>query len=299
MRRNFEFMLADADEFSRTELRQGDIIERTPDFAAVLAEAHRHYAEAAQYEYFMVLTPTCNLVIRDGKCSSRYISIAAIRPLSVLLNRQLENYKRSFKGPAMVCMSTKRKLAEQYVDRILHNEIDGYVFLPGEFFIDGVDRCAFLVLSVALRASHYSACLAAKRMQLSVDFSAKVGQLASNLYGQVATAALEEQLDINAGEIISQYRSQLLDSDGVYWLSPQGHKLLQQKCKAEEKTLGRSLSPEEVAAIVSGLPSDEQLLADRVITLLSTSGYLSAGSETAASNAIASDTIVRSMLKAV
>jgi hypothetical protein len=268
MAKNFAFMVAEPAEFSATELRQGDILERNGGLADAIGQAHQYYAQAEGYDYFVVLTPTCELVRRHGSCSSRYITLAAVRPLAVVIERQLQSYKKSVNAPGLFCSLERRPRAEQFLMHLLHNTEEGYLFLPGELFPDDVDRCGFLMLSIAIRADHYSACLAAKVQQLGTDFSAKVGYLTADLYGQVATQALEEQVDINVDEIVADYRARTIDSEGVIWLSRARLAELKKRIKTKKTEVGADLTSGEVKDILDNLPNDQKLLAQRVLGIV-------------------------------
>ena len=74
----------------------------------------------------------------------------------------------------------------------------------------------FLALSVALRISHYDACIGAKVAQLDDVFQAKVGWLTGNLYSRVGTPDLEEKED-DAERIKEQFYEDVLRSRTV-WL---------------------------------------------------------------------------------
>jgi hypothetical protein len=269
MAKNFAFMVAEEADFSSTELRQGDILERNEGLAAAIGQAHQYYAQAEGYDYFIVLTPTCELVRRQGACRSRYITLAAVRPLALVIGRQLQNYKKSVKAPGLFCSLEKRARAEEFLMRLLHNTEEGYLFLPGELFPDDVDRCGFLKLSVALRADHYDARLAAKMQQLETDFSAKVGYLTADLYGQVATQALEEQVDINVAEIIANFKARTIDSEDVMWLSRARLNELKSQIKSKKAAVGGTdLNPGDVKSILDNLPNDQSLLARRIVGIV-------------------------------
>jgi hypothetical protein len=291
-------MVATESEFAAQELLQGDILERNELLAAAIGQAHQYYAfEAVDYTHFLVLTPTCELVRRDGRCSSRYISLAAIRPLSLVFERQLRSYKQSIKAPGVFCSSVKRPQAEQFAMRLLHNAEDGYLFLPGELFGEGEeDRCAFLKLSIAIRIDHYDVCLKAKIKQLAKDYSAKVGFLTANLYGQVATQAIEEQSEINFEEIIAEYKIRNLDRSGVYWLSPQRIKHLRSLISAKRVELNRDLYNNEVSEIVSHLKGDQELLVDRIMKLIAPYGMIEDGVAETVKNELLSDQYIGQFL---
>lgn len=299
--KNFEFMACRPEEFCSSELRQGDILERTPELTERISQAHQYYADAESYGHFMVLTPTCDLVRRNGACNARYITIAAVRPLHILVDRQLKKYKKSLKAPSLFCLTTKRKQAEQFLMRLMHNTEPGYFFLPGELFTnqngpEEKDRVVFLKLSIALKVDHYDACVKSKILQLADSFSAKAGSLAANLYGQVATAAIEEQVDVNHEEVILEFIRKNLDRNNIYWLTPQGYKQIESKVKSIRSAEKRDLSEEECHDLVKTLPNDQAILADRIKNILESNGIDSIKSEEL-KNIISSDTIVTQFLK--
>jgi hypothetical protein len=83
-------------ELSSGELCQGDVLKRTPELDELLKEVHPHFHRKADYKYFIVLTQSCDLVIRaGGRCKAPYITIAAVRPVSTILGRQIESLKTS------------------------------------------------------------------------------------------------------------------------------------------------------------------------------------------------------------
>lgn len=302
MARNFEFMLSADNDFSDGMLKQGDVLEKTAALAAIVGEAHSYYSDAEDYEYFLVLTPTCDLVLRSGKCKSRYITLAAIRPLKTYVERQLAAFKTSAKAPGLFLSQERRILAEQFVTRLLHNTEKSHIFLPGEFFPDGVDRCAFLHLSVALRQTHYTGCLAAKKLQLADSFSALVGSAASDLYGQIATPAIEEQSDVNHKEIVNEYLSKILDGENYHWLTAERLREFKKRLTPVKEAKGDGILPSDVAEIVSGLPDDQKLLASQIRNIIQDSvakRNLDMTSETdlqLLENIISSDTSVRRFL---
>jgi hypothetical protein len=263
-----------------------------------IGKAHQYYAEGEGYDYFLVLTPSCDLVMRDGKSKSRYISLAAVRPLSVLVERELEKYKRSLKVPGLFCNLDRKDRAVQFVERLLHNTEEGYLFLPGEFFGDETDRCAFLHLSVALRASeHYDACLSSKFKQLATDFSAKVGQLTANLYGQVATQALDEQADIDPQQIKDEYRARLLDSESIYWLSGEQEREFKAQAKAVKDANGGEIDDIAVREIFAKIPSDKELLVNRIMKIVSDAGVEDNQLTGSLKNSLLSDTVIGRFMK--
>src|SRR6266567_6106288 len=77
------------------DLCQGDVLKKTDVIRAVLEQVHPHYLKD-DYTHFVVLTQTCDLVRREGgRCGSRYITLAAVRPLEVAVRRELLKYQKS------------------------------------------------------------------------------------------------------------------------------------------------------------------------------------------------------------
>lgn len=273
LQKNFKFMLAEEAEFDADSLRQGDILVRDDRLSDAIREAHQYYADAVGYNYFLVLTPSCELIRRNGKCSARYITLAAVRPLEIVIEREIKKYNQSVKAPGKFLVREKRILAERFVERLLHNDEEGYLFLPSEFFPDRTDRCGFLLLSIALRSTHYNSCLNSKFIQLSDIFAAQVGHLTSGLYGQIATPALEEQTDINFHEVRSAYFDRYINSDGMYWLSKEQIRILK-SCVSSFKDShpGVELTDEIVSELARSLPSDMKIVSNALRTIVENIG---------------------------
>lgn len=298
MPKNFEFMMAQPHEFSSESLRQGDVLERNEVLSTKIQQGHSHYATAPDYEYFMVLTPSCDLELRNGKCNARYITIAAIRPLQVLVRRELKKYNQSINAPGNFLVEERRVNANQFVMRLIHNTEESHFFLPGEFFVDDIDRCVFLQLSIAIKAEHYPACLAAKTLQLSEGFSAKVGALAAGLYGQVATAALEEQVDVDYAQVIEAYKSRILDGDDSIWISKERARALKKSISTWKSSNPNSeITQEIVKELVNRVPNDQALLAARIRAIAVEAGINSEDQVTLVENKVAGDEIIRRFMR--
>jgi hypothetical protein len=179
------------EEIDRKSLNQGDLISRSPDVEAMLREVHPHYCGKPDYAYFIVLSQSCDLVRRgDKQCSSRYISIAAVRPLALALERELSSYSyQPVEKKLGFASSAHRPKAQQFVERLLNNNEPAHFFLEREASAGlGEDYCAFLHLSVAVKSElHYDTLLNAKLLQLSESFQHKLGYLVGNLYSRVGT----------------------------------------------------------------------------------------------------------------
>jgi ketosteroid isomerase-like protein len=173
------------------DLQQGDLLTKSGELLELLREVHPHYHHKGDYTHLFVLTQSCDLVRRDGKpCKARYVSVAAVRPFSLVIEREIAKYQDTFDGTAGVCAKTKRALVEQFVERILNNNEPEYFYLePEPAFGLHEPSCAFLRLSIAVRAhQHYQKLLAARVLSLTDVFQAKLGWLVGNMYSRVGTA---------------------------------------------------------------------------------------------------------------
>src|SRR6266480_4268170 len=88
------FTYEDDAKTERGALRQGDLLRRTERINQLLQTVHPHYFSKPDYRFLEVLTQSCDLERRDGECSTRYITLAAVRPLSLVLQREIDGYRR-------------------------------------------------------------------------------------------------------------------------------------------------------------------------------------------------------------
>ncbi|UCB56866.1 MAG: hypothetical protein JSV30_06645 [Candidatus Omnitrophota bacterium] len=173
-----------------TQLSQGDILAKTEDIKRVLEKVHPHYLKE-DYLYFIVLTQSCDLVRRKGdRCIAQYITLAAIRPLELLIARQIRKYQKDIieiKGKFVA--RSKQNLLNNFITRLLNNNEPDYFYLHEDATMGFPESCvAFLRLSIALKASlHYENCLKAKKLELDDNFKAKLGWLVGNIYSRVGT----------------------------------------------------------------------------------------------------------------
>lgn len=287
-----EFVFAPAEQADKRNLLQGDLLVRNDGLRTVLAEAHGYYATAEDYRYFLVLTQSCDLVRRGGRRpKSRYITLAAARPLSLVVDRLLAKTKFDFDFPIMLCQKDHETRARQLLERLLHNTEDGLFFLKRESHpaLDE-DLCVFLALSVALRADHYDACLQAKIGQLDQIFSAKVGWLTGNMYSRVATPDVEEEMDGAEEFKETFYREALLDRTA--WLNPPQLRELKDLVKRWRKAKpGEILDEDAAKQILEEVPSNKELAVGRILKLLVEAKIVEGGSagEASARNLLLSD----------
>jgi len=176
-----------------SQLHQGDLLQRTEGLDQLLERAHPHFREQ-KYRAFIVLTQSCDLVPnrRGPYCKSPYITVAVVRDAydaarSELLGLALSRRRQSLCKTQFMCEKLRPRF-EQQVESLLNNNHPEYFFLRSDNDA-GVeeDLCAFLRVSIALKAEHYRTLLEAKRSQLTAVFQAKLGWLVGQGYSRVGT----------------------------------------------------------------------------------------------------------------
>jgi hypothetical protein len=170
------------------DLCQGDVLQKTPELLVILRKAHRHYANKT-YTHFIVLTQTCDLVRRKQTCKARYITLAAVRPLALVLEREVATGQGEFERAAGVASNEVKARLRLLTERLLNNNEPEYFYLHEDAGLGFPESsCAFLRLSIGLRAyQHYDTLVAARIMSLTEGFQAKLGWMVGNLYSRVGT----------------------------------------------------------------------------------------------------------------
>lgn len=179
-----------SDQPDMKSLRQGDVLKRTPGLLDILREVHPHYADE-KYTHFQVLTQSCDLVRRDGaSCKSRYISLAAVRSVDVVIQRAIEKYERKIVfQDKLYCSEQHKSQLKDVINKLLNNNDTNHFFLKADPEAGiALDSCTLLHLSISIQADlHFETCLAAKLVELKENFRAKLGWLVGNLYSRVGT----------------------------------------------------------------------------------------------------------------
>ncbi|MBX3305639.1 MAG: hypothetical protein KF751_06230 [Nitrospira sp.] len=170
-------------------LQQGDILAKTPELLEVIEQVHPYYKNNS-YTHFIVLTQSCDLVRRDGtNPKSRYLTLAAIRPLSIVIERELQKYQSDLAKKAMVCKESLREKLTHFVGQLLNNNSGEFFYLHPQADLGFHEpSCAFLRLSVSIKSSmHYQTCYSARLLSLDQIFQSKLGWLVGNMYSRVGT----------------------------------------------------------------------------------------------------------------
>lgn len=173
------------------DLQQGDLLRRTPEIDELLRDVHPYFHAQPDYRFLTVLTQSCDLVRRTGSaCKSKYLIVAAVRPLESRINAELWRLQRSERERRLgLCAADRQGQLEQFVERLLNNNEPGYFYFHAEPSTEfSTPHVGYLALSVPLRSDdHYERCLQARVLQLSDVFQAKLGWLVGNMYSRVGT----------------------------------------------------------------------------------------------------------------
>ena len=203
----------DADD----DLAQGDILEPTDKLRSVLEEVHPHFLDP-KYTAFLIITQSCDLVLRGGGCRSRYLNLAVVRPLESVLQDLLSHfcspisngvYLRKDKEQAHMLMERIFNQNEQTLGLFyLHPDVDAGIAVPS---------ISLLRVSVALRSSHYSVLKESRQGRLSVEFRNKLGWLVGNLYSRIATKDWNDQPD-GKKELNTLKKAFLDGEEPIHWI---------------------------------------------------------------------------------
>ena len=281
----FEFVYATPPETSLDRLQQGDILFRGDDLSTAIDQAHSYYATEKSYSHFMVVTQSCDLVRRKNRPpKSRYITLAAVRPVGIQIDRLLKKYEYQLEGayedfPLPICQKEYEDLVKDRVENLLHNTHEGFFFLPADGHAAIPENlCAFLPLTIALRSVHYDVCLRSKVAQLSEIFQAKVGWLTGNQYSRIGTPDLEEN-ESEPEAAKERYYDELIYRRAV-WLSSgqfRSLKTLVKKWKMENP--GTDMDEVVASGLLKSIPNQQSLVAERIINVLLGNGALTGGAE--------------------
>jgi hypothetical protein len=252
----------------KEHLCQGDILQRTKEVDQLLKDVHPHYCNAPGYDFFLVLTQSCDLVRRDGEqCKSRYISIAAIRPLAKVLERELEKqFEEPVEGHARFASHDRKEKMFQFMERLLNNNEPDYFYLhrAPEFGLND-DYCAFLKLSIAIKAEfHYETLSAARILQLTQNFQHKLGYLVGNIYSRIGTDDWTDH--VAKEEFIERTRKPIKEL--AVWLDKDVCKLVVQILSDIEAKEKRQVRPEDLEPVLEKIKKQRLTKRNEVLNAL-------------------------------
>ncbi len=192
------FTYADPSTNPDLGLRQGDILKISSEIEALLKRYHPHYVSNPDNKFFIVLTQSCDLVRRgsEGLCAARYITIAPVRQLSLVITRLITEERICADiSDVPICTYRSRNQIHSFLERLFNNNAQDYFYLHAEPS-KGIakDYCAFLRLPIALRANeHYDKFLNSRIIGLDETFQSKLGWLVGQLFSRVGTQDWEKK----------------------------------------------------------------------------------------------------------
>ena len=222
---------------SEKDLLQGDILERTDALDSILRECHAYFCRE-QYTGFVVLTQSCDLVVRYGEgCKAQHISIAVIRELAPLLPEILAPIAGA--GVENVYVHESRHRARDVLRKIINqNDQAGGLFYLHPVTTEvpslrvlATPSVAMLRVSISLRRQHYDVLCDARRYSLDTEYANKLGWLSGNLFSRVATRDWEDQeQDQNASAAQCDTLLQsVTEKDNQNWVSRSWLKAAEEK----------------------------------------------------------------------
>lgn len=237
-------------------LSQGDLLRRTQPLNEVLERYHSYFNRQGDYKYFIVLTQSCDLMVRPetGRCSSRYITIAAVRPMIRAVERYAEKllYSELDRTIGVIPEKRKQKITE-FLERLINNNESDYFFLPSNQE-RGVSEhsCAFLKLSIALKAEHYDMLVNARVAGLDAQYQYKLGYLVGNAYSRVATEDLLPNV-ISRKDITAMAKKFFESQEGITPVKDDVYAILDKQYKSEP---GSFETMDNVGKIVAQIERD-------------------------------------------
>lgn len=248
------------------KLEQGDILRKSEALEALLTQYHPYYAKHPDNKFFTVLTQSCDLVPRPGGCSARYISLAPVRPLKSVLQREF-NGKLENIGPGAQPFAAHRVRAsfEQFLHRLFNNNEPPFFYFEAAHQ-SGIyeEMCAILALPISLKPEHYATLRAAKLAGISDVFQAKLGWLIGQMYSRVGTPDFEPA---TLSEKVKTY------TEGIaVWLEDSDAKALRGLVAQH----GANPGSKELASMISQIPKRKNLVINSVLDIAVSQGLFAA-----------------------
>jgi hypothetical protein len=253
------------------DLQQGDLLRRTPELDDIIDRIHPYYMNAS-YKRFMILTQSCDLVVRDGSPKADYISICAVRDIAEVLQRESIQYKANHitKGADVVSSKNRTRLT-MFLSKLLNNNEPELFYLHDEPEVGIVEKsCAYLRLSISILKDHYDVVRDARILGLEGSFQAKLGWLVGNIYSRVGTEDWTPKQKTK--EEFDKIIAAILDENIVFFDDEKIE--LAKKTHKEEQIKGKSV--DELRELIFSLvvPPRKQEVYQAVINCLETNNLV-------------------------
>ena len=278
-------------------LKQGDILERTPDLDEVINEIHPYFA-LNDYKFFLVLTQSCDLTQKITSNKLKYINLAVVRTLSSILEKETEGlYKDELAKKINLLSFNNRNKLDDFLRKLLNNNFTEYFYLHKD--VDNNisdDYVANLRVSFALKAQeHYGTVLNAKVLELKDEFKAKLGWLIGNLYSRVAT---QDWTPLNKSDAeFKEMIQEILNNRFIFKEDPKDFLGELEKLKAKSELI--EMDNDDLLTLVNELktPDTKSKIKERVINLLKASKLVQDDNIDKVTNIIASDSTLLNLMK--
>lgn len=280
-----------ADPTDANEIAQGDVLQRTPAIDDLLKRYYNYFGSNEENQFFLVITQTCDLVPRSGGvCKAKYIELAAVRPIRAALTRELEQHlAEGFDVSFPIAGEKSRSKMQFFVQRLLNNNDPDYFFLhsqPDKAFPE--DCCAFLHLSVPVKADNYAALRDARILSLEPVFQAKLGWLVGQIYSRVGTMDWStEDLRRKIDQIFPK---------AALWIDDKHLQQAQQLVRDwQQANPGKVITKGEVSELLKKLPTKKQGALKQLRALLDQSPLIARAKE----NGVATDGDVEKLVSQI
>lgn len=263
------------EDLNRRDLGQGDIVRPVGRLKNILERVHPLCLSDKTIAGFLVLTQTCDLVLRaqrNGKigCAARWISLAPVRRLQSFLETRLGEYATDYITKALggnterpIVRSARVKLdMDRFLERVFNNNEDGLFYLERAPECDFPhDCCADLAFPITLAAEEaHAACLEGKALQLNEEFRAKLGWMVGKIYSRVGTR------DWPASEL-RQKIDNLLTGAAV-WVPDRKFDRLKRSIKRKLKENPEfALSEHDLLDKIGRLPSKREVVLSEIVAM--------------------------------
>lgn len=251
-------------------LEQGDVLRLTEPLVELLRLYHPYYADHPENRLYIVLTQSCDLVLRGGGVKSRYITIAPVRPLPKIIEYEFSSQLKIVDGIPYGSARVQGEV-EKFLERLFNNNESSYFYLepePAEGIADPM--CAMLRLGISFKADHLEILLGAKVLGLEDSFQAKLGWLLGQGYSRVGTKDFEPS-DITK-------RAKLQAETLGLWIDAAKYVVFDRevkKFKAEQPT--ETLTVQKIDELISKLPSKKGQAIEAVLAVAEATGLIAAG----------------------
>lgn len=263
------FIFVDESGYDPSTLMQGDLLKHNKLLGETLRKTFEHSTDIETIQYYVVLTQSCDLVIRNKKPKSQYITLAPVHNLDKAIKERTDKLKdNNIVSQLSICNSKDRTQTLQYVERLLNNSEKDYFCLPRESHESfSKDHCISLNLTISISNKFYNHCLESKIGQMEDIFGAKLGWMAGNKFSRVATPDIEEILEFTRdGE---NFKSAFLDrvfSSKTIWLST--HQIRELKKIIKRSNISKPVPNSTLLELTNQIPSNYSFVISRIIEIL-------------------------------